>query len=90
MLIRKKERLGITPRTELYVKDELSREVSAGQRRVAKMLDIEWLGQMLASIFWIVSVFAYGISSSGDYLQLCAASAWFLANIASIVNVENP
>ena len=28
---------------------------------------------------------AYGIESSGDWLQLCAASAWLLANIATLV-----
>ena len=28
---------------------------------------------------------AYGIESGGDWLQLCAASAWLLANIATLV-----
>lgn len=49
---------------------------------VARVLRIEWLGQTTASLCWIASVFAYGISSTGDYLQLSAASAWLLANIA--------
>eukprot|EP00752_Nemacystus_decipiens_P015023 g13379.t1 len=37
-----------------------------------------------ASLCWIASVFAYEDSPStvGDYLQLCAASAWLIANIA--------
>ena len=53
---------------------------------VARVLRIEWLGQTVASLCWIASVFAYGISSTGDYLQLSAASAWLLANIALALN----
>ena len=49
------------------------------------MLTIEWVGQTLASICWIVSVFCYGMSSSGDWLQFCAATCWLIANIASAV-----
>ena len=41
----------------------------------------DWLGQTAASLFWIVSIFAYGIESSGDWLQLSAASAWMAANL---------
>lgn len=48
----------------------------------ARVLRIEWLGQTIASLCWIVSVFAYGISSTGDVLQLCAASSWLVANLA--------
>ena len=59
-----------------------------GQRRLARALRIEWLGQTAASVCWIASVLTYGISSSGDWLQLCAASAWLLANIASIATAE--
>lgn len=55
---------------------------------IAKALRVEWLGQTAASICWIGSVLAYGISSSGDWLQLCAASAWLLANIAAIATAE--
>ena len=50
----------------------------------SKFLKIEWLGQTLASTLWIISVFTHGIYSLGDYLQLSAASAWLLANIASL------
>lgn len=50
-----------------------------------RALRLEWLGQTAASIFWIVSVFTYGISATGDWLQLCAATAWLVANIASLV-----
>lgn len=59
-----------------------------GQRRLARALRIEWLGQMAASLCWIASVLTYGITSAGDWLQLCAASAWLVANIASIASDE--
>ena len=56
------------------------------RRWLAKALRVEWLGQTVASLCWIGSVLAYGVSSSGDVLQLVAASAWLLANVASIVS----
>ncbi|MFN3190008.1 MAG: hypothetical protein ACE361_05745 [Aureliella sp.] len=71
----------------------LSETVDTNQDRVmagdqpdllARMLRVEWLGQTIASLCWIVSVFVYGISSLGDWLQLAAASAWMVANIASV------
>ena len=49
-----------------------------------KMLQIEWLGQTLASLCWIASVFSYGINSGGDWLQLAAAASWLAANTAAI------
>ena len=52
----------------------------------SRVLRVEWLGQTAASLFWIVSVFVYGISETGDWLQLCAACAWFVANIAAIAS----
>ncbi|MGI9442089.1 MAG: hypothetical protein ACR2N1_06460 [Rubripirellula sp.] len=52
---------------------------------VKKVLSIEWLGQTVASACWICSVLAYGVQSAGDWLQLCAASAWLLANIAAVM-----
>lgn len=55
-------------------------------RRIERALSLEWLGQTVASICWIVSMLSYGISSTGDWLQLSAASAWLIANIAAIVN----
>ena len=54
--------------------------------RLEKALRIEWLAQTTASLCWITSVFAYGISSSGDWLQLVAASSWFIANLSSLGN----
>ena len=53
--------------------------------RISKMMSLEWLGQTIASGAWIVSVFVYGLASTGDYLQLVAASAWMLSNIAAVV-----
>ncbi len=56
--------------------------------RLAKARSVEWLGQTIASLCWITSVFAYGLSSSGDWLQLGAASAWLTANLAALVTTE--
>jgi len=58
--------------------------VTASDSRLAKMRSLEWLGQTVASISWIVSVFTYGIKENGDWLQLLAASAWFIANVAAV------
>lgn len=57
-------------------------------RRLERVLRVEWLGQTVASLCWIVSVFTYGISEIGDWLQLAAASAWLVANVAAIASVE--
>ncbi|MEM7625736.1 MAG: hypothetical protein AAF333_08910 [Planctomycetota bacterium] len=62
---------------------------SPAPARLAKVLRIEWLGQTVASVCWIASVFAYGITSAGDYLQLCAASAWLIANIAVAIPAQD-
>ena len=55
----------------------------------SKILRVEWLGQTAASLCWIASVLAYGVSSLGDWLQLFAASAWLIANFASVANTKN-
>ncbi len=61
-------------------------EIVPEQIRLSKMMRIEWIGQTLASLFWIVSVFAYGGPEGlGDWLQLMAASSWMLSNIASMM-----
>lgn len=57
--------------------------------RIERAMRIEWLGQTAASVCWIASVLAYGISSTGDWLQLCAASAWLLANTAALATADN-
>ena len=56
--------------------------------RWARALRLDWLGQTVASGCWIASVFTYGISSGGDWLQLFAASAWLVANLASLADNE--
>ena len=58
------------------------------QTRMRKMMSLGGLGQTVASLCWILSVFAYGISTTGDWLQLCAASSWMVSNIAAIVSIE--
>ncbi len=61
---------------------------SVARMRIERALCIEWLGQSVASVCWIGSVLAYGISTSGDWLQLFAASSWLLANISSVMTVR--
>ena len=52
--------------------------------RMKRAMRVEWVGQTAAGLCWIASVLTQGISSPGDWLQLCAASAWLLANAAAI------
>ena len=66
---------------------DLENEISIN--RLDKISSIEWLGQMVASLCWIISVFSYGISTNGDWLQLVAASSWMASNIASIIAIKN-
>ena len=40
-----------------------------------------WFFQLIASVSWMVSEFAYGLNESADYLQLLASSAWTVSNI---------
>ena len=54
-----------------------------------KMCRVEWLGQTIASILWMMSVFAYGIEVLGDWLQILAASAWLIANIAALPKTDS-
>lgn len=63
------------------------RDITTGavRSRFARMRSIKWLGQTTASLCWIASLLTSGIGSNGDWLQLMAASAWLLANIATIV-----
>ena len=62
---------------------------SEKQEWIARALSIEWLGQTAASLFWIASVFSYGITAVGDWLQLFAASAWLVSNLASLANADD-
>ena len=68
--------------------ERLNVSSSSAETRVSKMMSFEWIGQTLASLCWIISVFVYGISSTGDWLQLMAASSWMLSNIASIIVIK--
>ena len=68
--------------------ERLNVSSSPVETRVSKMMSFEWIGQTLASLCWIISVFVYGISSTGDWLQLMAASSWMLSNIASIIVIK--
>jgi len=73
----------------------LNENEESTQTRIGKMLSFEWLGQTLASFCWIVSVFVYGFAdgdglqmSTGDWLQLLAASCWMVSNIAAIATIR--
>ena len=58
-----------------------------------RISSFEWIGQTLASLCWIISVFMYesdiGQWGAGDWLQLAAASSWMVANLASVVKVDS-
>ncbi len=56
--------------------------------RMEKIMSVGWLAQTIASMCWILSVFAYGISTTGDWLQLLAASSWMVSNIAGIFSLK--
>ena len=68
--------------------DDNTKLSSSSMTRLDKMMSIEWLGQTVASGSWIVSVFVYGLSGTGDYLQLVAASSWMLSNIAVVLTIK--
>ena len=69
--------------------DERAAVSKSQNGRWAKALRVEWLGQTVASVSWIASVFTYGISSGGDWLQLFAASSWLLANLAALADNDS-
>ena len=68
--------------------ERLNVSSSPVETRVSKMMSFEWIGQTLASLCWIISVFVYGLNSTGYWLQLMAASSWMLSNIASIKTIK--
>ena len=68
--------------------ENLSLDSRHVETRLSKMMSFEWIGQTLASFCWMISVFVYGITSTGDWLQLMAASSWMLSNIASILIIK--
>ena len=68
--------------------ESISLDSNSVETRISKIMSFEWIGQTLASLCWIISVFVYGISSTGDLLQLMAASSWLLSNIASVIVIK--
>ena len=71
--------------------NDIKRTVTTTQSndtRISKMMSLEWLGQTVASGAWIVSVFVYGLASTGDYLQLVAASSWMLSTVAALISIK--
>ncbi len=62
--------------------------LTENETRIGKILSIEWLGQTLASLCWIISVFVYGIEGLGDWLQLGAASFWMVSNLSTILAIK--
>ena len=68
--------------------ENLSLDSRHVETRLSKMMSFEWIGQTLASLCWMISVFVYGITSTGDWLQLMAASSWMLSNIDSILIIK--
>ncbi|MCR9201383.1 MAG: hypothetical protein NXI04_22290 [Planctomycetaceae bacterium] len=71
----------------MSLEESANGELSPVQGRtsvLSRVLRLEWLGQMAASLCWMASVFCYGLNSAGDWLQLAAAGGWLLANLASV------
>ena len=68
--------------------DEPAVTSGPGRNRLAKARSVTWLGQTTASVCWIGSMLTSGVESTGDWLQLFAASAWLLANIVTIVTAD--
>ncbi|MGB0717268.1 MAG: hypothetical protein ACPGXK_15425 [Phycisphaerae bacterium] len=86
MLEGSEEQSQITPSPEAVAMNTTTRTEGSTSTPslLDRMLRIEWLGQTVASLSWIASVFAYGITGPGDWLQLLAASSWLVANIAAV------
>ena len=89
--------MGHVPRRPLLLRDAVrlltgtaaaAAAAGAGRSRLAGVRRLTWLGQTAASIFWISSMLISGLDSPGAWLQLCAASAWLLANIATFVTAR--
>ena len=49
--------------------DESTVNAQGSQTRFWDRVGLGWFGQTAASVFWIVSVFVYGVSGAGDWLQ---------------------
>ena len=55
------------------------------QTRLSKMMRIEWIGQTLASLFWIVMYLLMGDQKDSRLVTTDGGSSWMLSNIASIM-----
>ena len=64
-------------------------ELDNTSKQSLQLFSLEWLGQMVASVLWGASVFSYGINSTGDVLQLFAAMAWMIANLAVLMSFQS-
>ncbi|MEM7812481.1 MAG: hypothetical protein AAF532_13480 [Planctomycetota bacterium] len=60
-----------------------SKTAVPGRRNMT--IRLSWAGQMVASVFWAVSVFVYGEFALGDWIQLAAAVSWGIANVAALL-----
>ena len=74
----------------LKKKDPQLTETHDPEIQRSSQIQLDWLGQMIASILWATSVFVYGITSTGDLLQLCAALAWMAANVSVLLRTQRP
>ena len=70
--------------SDIQASGNMALKAGSDRTRIGEMMSFGWLGQTLASLCWILSVFTYGISSTGDWLQLLAASCWMVSNMASL------
>ncbi|MCY3918845.1 MAG: hypothetical protein OXG38_03430 [Chloroflexi bacterium] len=68
--------------------EDVAAASGAGRSRLDRARSLKWLGQTAASVCWMSSMVTSGVESTGDWLQLCAASAWLVANIATLMTTE--
>ena len=88
-------RVGHVPRRPLVLRQECLTCERTGKPahrsdQVTKICGDEFrmVGANHGQCMLIVSVFVYGISSTGDWLQLGAASCWMVANLATLAGAE--
>ena len=48
------------------------------------LLDANWLGQSVASMFWICAVLLHGLTTTADWFQLFAAVFWLIAQVVQL------
>lgn len=72
----------------LTLRQQGTHELSRRTGFWSRLLRPERLGQTLASLFWLGSVAAYGVSVAGDWLQVMAASSWLIANLVACLDLD--